>query len=119
MEWKADLNERLVVPHERQATQKYRFALYPNQHEKAVPLTGSCAAYELGTTGVIYLTDVLIDTSARAHGITMTKRITHREQLILVNVPMTLFPMNTEELAAIAGAEKPANWRDLTREEPS
>ena len=109
MEWKANLDERLVIPHERQATQKYRFALYPNQSEKSVPLTGSCAAYELGTTGVIYLTDVLIDTSARAHGITMTKRITHREQLILVNVPMTLFPMNDDELAALRTHEEPAS----------
>jgi hypothetical protein len=89
-QWEADPHSPLEIPPERKATQKHRFTAQLVQDAKALPLAGTCAHYDV-IESAVHLYDVLCDTSERVMGTTFKKRITHRTEIVLINVPVMIF----------------------------
>ncbi len=96
-EWSTGGHEKLDIPPE--VWRGVKFRVIYRLGESA--MVAWCRRYKV-RGAEIRLQGVLTDTSERIQGILMTKRITYREEVRLVNVPTTIFPLDPEEVPANA-----------------
>lgn len=94
-EWaNPDPRGKLDIPPELLATQRYRWSA--RTQPEGMPLIGTCAEYEVLLNG-IRLVQVLTDTSERAQGITLKRRVTYRAEMLVMSMPVLIFPFNPDE----------------------
>lgn len=90
-EWTADPDQQLEIPADITQRQRYRFSV-----PAPISLSGTCAEWVAVQSGAI-LKDALVDTSERAHGLMLKKRVTHRRELAIVNAPIVVILLDTGE----------------------
>ncbi len=86
-QWDAPIGERVRVPDDIAARMRWRFYGWIG----TMRVSGLCRAYKQRRDEVV-LTDVLIDTSDRINGFVTKQRLTHRDELRFLRVPLVLIP---------------------------
>ncbi len=93
-EWECPAEQALSVPPELQADMRYRFTVYLGDTNR---LYGRCASWDALAGGALVLQRTLTDTSDRASGVLLKKRLTYRPSIIVAGAPVIVTELLAEE----------------------
>ncbi len=92
-QWQSEGHVKLEIPPEEWRRIRFKVIYYL----AGATMVAWCRRYRVKGQE-LRLQGVLTDTSERIQGITLTKRITYRREVRLVNIPATILPLDPEEV---------------------
>lgn len=93
-EWACEPHQQLPIPPEIRQAMRYKFTVYAGQGHQ---LHGQCEAWDALPGGALHLYNVLNDTSDRALGTLLKKRLTLRHQVIITGAAVVVVSLNADE----------------------